>query len=56
VPKTRWRDQKPEGGPTFLKYGIGCMEQPRAKREMEGHRFQMGGAGTTVPPLAMTLM
>jgi len=25
------------------------------KREMGGHRFQMGGPGTTAPPLATTL-
>jgi len=55
-PKNRWRGQKPERGLTFLNYGIGCMEQPGAKREMGGHRFQMGGTGTTGPPLATTLM
>ena len=42
-PKTRWRGQKPEGGATFLKYGIGCMAQPRAKREMGGTDFKWGG-------------
>jgi len=26
------------------------MEQPGAKREIGGHRFQMGWPGTTVPP------
>jgi len=35
-PKTRWRGQKLEGGGTFLKYSIGCMQQPGAKREMGG--------------------
>jgi len=27
-PKTRRRGQKPEGAATFLKYSIGCMQQP----------------------------
>jgi len=37
-------------GATFLKYSIGCMQQPGAKREMRGHRFQMRGPDTTGHP------
>ena len=49
-PKTRRRGQKPEGGATFSKYSIGCMQQPVGQTWNEGHRFQMGGPGTTAPP------
>jgi len=40
--------QKPRGG-TFLKYCIGCMEQPGAKRAMGGTDFNWG-AGHHWPP------
>jgi len=36
--------QKPEDGATFLKYSIGCMQQP------VGQTWN-GGPGTSVPPL-----
>ena len=49
--------QKPErgaknqkGGGTFLKYSVGCMQQPVGQTWNGGHRFQMGGPGTTGPP------
>ena len=41
-PKTR-------RGLTFLKCGIGCMEQPGAKREMEGNSLQMGDRAPLAP-------
>jgi len=31
------------------------MQQPGAKRETGEHRFQMGGPGSTGPPLATAL-
>jgi len=49
-PKTRKRGQEPEGGATFLTYSIGCMQQPGGQTWNGGHRFQMGGSGTTDPP------
>ena len=42
--------QKPEGGATFLKYCIGCMQEPRGQTWNGGHRFEMGGPGATGPP------
>jgi len=53
--------QKPDGGAkkqqggTFLKYSIGCMQQPGGQMWNGGNRFQMGGPGTTGPPLATAL-
>jgi len=47
-PKTR-------RGATFKKYCIGCMQQPGSQTWNGGHRFQMGGPGTTGPPLATAL-
>ena len=47
---------KTRRGPKILKYGVGCMEQPGAKREMGGNSLQMGGPGKTGPPLATALM
>jgi len=49
-PKTRRTGQKPEGGPHFLYTVLDVCSNQGAKREMEGHQFQMGGAGTTEPP------
>ena len=43
-------------GATFLKYCIRCMQQPGAKREMGGQRFEWGGRAPLVPPLATTLL
>jgi len=31
------------------------MQQPGAKRQMGGHRFQMGGLAPLAPPLATAL-
>jgi len=54
--KNQKEGPKTKRGASFLKYCIGCMEQPGSKREMGGHRFQMGGgASTTAPPLATAL-
>ena len=47
--------QKPEGGATYLKHSIGCMQQPGGQTWNGGHRFQMGGPGTTGPSLATDL-
>jgi len=47
-PKTRRRG-------TFLKYCIGCMQQPRAKHEMGGADFKRGGRALLSPPLATAL-
>jgi len=49
-------DQKQEGGTTFLKYCIGCMQQPGGQTWNGGHRFQLGRPGTTGPPLATGLV
>ena len=43
-PKSR-RGQKPEGGATFKKYCIRCMQQQEDLTWNGRHRFQMGGAG-----------
>jgi len=54
--KPKKKGQKPDEGATFLKYSIGCMQQPGgAKREMGGHRFQMGGRAPLPLPLATSL-
>ena len=37
-------------GATFLKYNIGCMQQPWGQTWNGGHRFQMGWSGTTGSP------
>jgi len=52
--------QKPERGAknqkaTFLKYSVGCMQQPVGQTWNGGHRFQMGGRAPLAPPLAKTL-
>jgi len=55
--------QKTQGGGTFFKYNIGCMQQPGAKHEMgasdtmqqPGAKHEMGASDTTGPPLATTL-
>jgi len=44
------RGQKPEGGPHFQNTVLDVCSNRWAKREMEEHRFQMGGPGTTGPP------
>jgi len=56
-------DQKPEGraknqkgGPHFKNTVLDVCSNQGTKREMGGHRFQMGGPGTTDPPLATTLL
>jgi len=47
--------QKPERGATFLKYSIGCMQQPVGQRWNGWAPILNGGLGTTGPPLATTL-
>ena len=42
--------QKPEGGPHFENTVLDVCSNRWAKREMGGHRFQMGGPDTTGPP------
>ena len=54
-PKTRRRGQKPEGG-AFLKYSIGCMQQPVGQTWNGGAPISNGGPGTTGPPLATVLL
>ena len=41
--------QKPEGWATFLKYGIGCMEQPGGQTRNRGEQISNGRPGTTGP-------
>jgi len=54
--------QKPEGGAktqkgaTFLKYCIGCMQQPGIKREMGATDFKWGAWHHWPPPLATALV
>ena len=48
--KTRKRGQKPEGGPHFEKTVLDVCSNHGAKRQMGGHRFQIGRPGTTGPP------
>jgi len=43
--KNQKKGPKTRRGAIFLKYCIGCMQQPGAKREMGGHRIQMRGRG-----------
>ena len=47
--------QKPEAG-TFLKYCVGCMQQPVGQTWNGGHRFQMGGGGHHCPPPLATAL
>ena len=47
------RTQK--GGPHFWNTVLDVCSNQWAKRDMGGHRFQMGGPGTTGPPLATVL-
>jgi len=47
--KNQMEGQKNKSGATFLKYSIGCMQQPGAKREIRGQRFQMGGRAPLPP-------
>jgi len=44
-----------KGGPHLKNTVLDVCSNPGAKREMGGHRFQMGGPGTTDPPLATAL-
>jgi len=39
------------GGPHFKNTVLDVCSNQGAKREMGGHRFQMGGPGTTGPPV-----
>jgi len=55
LPGYRSRGAKNHKGGTFLKYNIGCMQQPGPKHEIGGHRFSMGGRNTTATPLATAL-
>ena len=48
--------QTPEWGPYFKDTVLDVCSNRGAKREMGGHRFQMGGPGTTGPPLATALL
>ena len=48
-PKNR-RGQKPEGGATFLKYSVGCMQQPVGQAWNGGTPISNGGAGHHWPP------
>jgi len=54
-PKTRWRGKKQKRGLIFkIQYWMyAATEGPNVK--WGGHRFQMGGPGTTGPPLATAL-
>jgi len=42
--------QKPEGGATFWKYSIGCMQQPVGQTWNGGTPISNGGAGHHWPP------
>jgi len=42
-------------GATFLKFSIGCMQQPVGQTWNGGHRLQMGGRAPLASPLATTL-
>jgi len=55
LPKNRWRGNKTEGGQHFKNTVLDVCSNQGAKREMGGHRFQMGGACTTGPPQATAL-
>jgi len=48
--KTRRRCQKPEGGATFLKCSIGCMQQPVGQTWNGGTPISNGGPDATGPP------
>ena len=54
-PKTRRRGKKTEGGPHFKNTVLNVCRNQWAKREMGGHRFQMGGRAPLAPPLANAL-
>jgi len=41
------RGAKNQKGATFLKYSVGCMQQPVGQTWNGRRRFQMGGPGTT---------
>ena len=53
--KTKKRGQKPEGGATFLKYSIGCMQQPGGQTWNGGTPISNGGRAPLGPPLATAL-
>jgi len=48
--KNQMEGQKTRRGPTFLKYSIGCMQQPEGQTWNRGHRFQMGGGRAPLAP------
>jgi len=48
-PKTRKRDQKPKGGAHFKNTVLDVCSNRGVKREMGGHRFQMGGWAPLAP-------
>jgi len=49
-PEYSSRGEKPEGGAHFKNTVLDVCSNQGAKREMGGHRFQIGGPGTTGPP------
>jgi len=53
--KTDGGAKNQKGGPHFKNTVLDVCSNRGAKREMGRHRFQMGGPGTTAPPLATTL-
>ena len=48
--KNQKEGPKTRRGATFLKYSIGCMQQPVGQTWNGGHPFKMGVGGTTGPP------
>jgi len=50
--KSRRRGQKAEGGGTFLKHSIGCMQQPVDQTWNRGAPISNGGGGHHCPPPA----
>jgi len=53
--KNQMEGQKNRRETTFLKYSIGCMQQPGGQTWNGGAPISNGGPGTTAPPLATTL-
>ena len=54
--KNQMEGQKNRRGVTFLKYSIGCMQQPGGPNvKWEGEPTSNGGPGTTGPQLATAL-
>jgi len=53
--KNKKRGQNQKGGPHFYNAVLDVCSNRGAKREMGGHRFQMGGRAPLAPPLATAL-